>query len=428
MSLALAAYGGLTRALEPFAGAVLRRRAAAGKEDAARLSERLGRTRAPRPDGELVWLHGASVGESLSHLPLIRRLHADRPDLTLLVTSGTVTAAEVLAARLPKGAVHQYLPLDAPGAARRFLDHWRPATAVFVESELWPNLLRIARRRGVRLALLGARVSDDSVQGWRRAPAALRRLLGGFDLILAQDLATREWMQAHGATVSGLLNLKLAGDPLPHDPDAFLQLRGWLGERPPIVAASTHPGEEEVVAEAFQALPTTEPRPILIVVPRHPRRGPGVAAALREMGLTVALRSAGERPDGDAYVADTLGELGLFYELARVVVMGGAFFEGVGGHNPLEPARLGAPVISGPHVSNFRDVYDALREERGVIIAADEAELTTALSELLAHPQLAQHVGRAGLRYCRRQQGALDAAWTALQPLLPPAPPSEDAA
>ncbi len=425
MSLALTAYRTLTGALEPFAPLLLGRRAAAGKEDPARLHERLGRPRRERPPGEIVWLHGASVGESLSHLPLIRRFAADRPDLTLLVTSGTATAAQLLAERLPKGAIHQFVPLDTPAAARRFLQWWRPAAAVFVESELWPNLLLRAREQGVKLALLGARVSEDSAQGWDHAPAAIARLLGGFDLILAQDMDTRSWMEGHGASVPGLLNLKLAGDPLPHDPEAFIQLRGWLGDRPPIVAASTHPGEEEVVAEAFQALPPIEPRPILIVVPRHPRRGAAVAQSLREMGLSVALRSAGERPEGDVYVADTLGELGLFYELARLVVMGGAFFPNIGGHNPLEPARLGAPVISGPHVSTFRDIYAGLVEERGALIVEDEAALAAALTDLLQHPHKAEHLGEQGWRFTRRAQGALDAAWTALQPLLPPAPEPE---
>jgi len=185
-SLPLAVYAAATGLLEPLAPALLRRRARAGKEDASRLSERLGRPTRSRPQGPLVWLHGVSVGESLSLLPLIAALQARRPDLNLLVTSGTVTSAQVLAKRLPQGVIHQFAPVDAPGAAARFLDHWRPGAALFVESELWPNLVVAAARRGVKLALLSARMTQASVEGWARAPESARRLLGAFSLVLPQ--------------------------------------------------------------------------------------------------------------------------------------------------------------------------------------------------------------------------------------------------
>lgn len=422
MSLALTGYRSLMRAAEPFAPLLLRRRAADGKEHPTRLGERLGRASRGRPEGALVWLHGASVGETQSLLPLIHRLHARRPDLRLLVTSGTVTSAELLADRLPSQAIHQFVPVDAPGAVRRFLDHWRPAAAIFVESELWPNLLLGAKARGVKLTLLGARLSAGSTSGWGRASAAARRLLGGFDLIMAQDMATRTWIEGLGVPVAGLANLKLAGEPLGHDPAEFLKLRDAFGDRPPIVAVSTHPGEEALLANAFNALPALRPSPVLVIAPRHPRRGPAVAALLRERGLATTTRSAGERPTGDAYVADTLGETGLLFELARLVVMGGAFEPDIGGHNPLEPARLGAPILSGPHVFNFREVYAELVAEGAARIVADAAALTGALAELLHNPQRAEHLGSQALRFARRANGALDAAWDALQPLLPPAP------
>lgn len=424
MSLALTGYRVLSALAHPLAPAVLRRRAARGKEEFARLGERLGRAPRERPDGEVVWLHGASVGETQSLLPLIRRLRERRPDLFLLVTSGTTTSAQLLAERLPSGAVHQYLPVDTPFAARRFLQHWRPSTAVFVESELWPNLLLGAKAAGVRLALLGARLSESSTGGWAKAPAAARMLLSAFDLILAQDMETRAWIERQGVPVAGLVNLKLAGEPLGHDPQAFIRLRSALGDRPPVVAASTHPGEEEVVIDAWKALPPLQPRPVLIIAPRHPRRGAAVAALLRERGIAAAVRSEGEGPTADAYVADTLGELGLFFELARLVVMGGGFDPEIGGHNPLEPARLGAPVISGPHVANFRDVYASMAEERAVRLA-DGPELAGVLAELLQNPQLAEHLGEAGLAFARRANSALDEAWGALRPLLPAAPEGE---
>ena len=209
----LALYGLATRLIEPFAPALLQRRLARGKEDPARLGERLGHAGRPRPEGVLVWLHGASVGETLSLVSLVEALAAARPDIVILVTSGTRTSAALMAERLPAGVIHQYLPVDGPSATARFLDHWRPSLGVFVESELWPNLLLGARERGVRLALLSAKLSEASFNGWRRAPGAARRLLGGFDLILAQDERAAERITALGGGVQDVADLKFGAAP-----------------------------------------------------------------------------------------------------------------------------------------------------------------------------------------------------------------------
>jgi 3-deoxy-D-manno-octulosonic-acid transferase len=419
MSAALGAYRLLTTALELLAPLLLRRRAARGKEDPARLGERLGRPAIPRPPGDLVWLHGASVGESLSLLPLIEAVAQQRPDLTLLVTSGTVTAAELLARRLPPGAIHQYAPIDAPGAARRFLGHWRPAAAVFVESELWPNLLLGAKARGIRLALLGARVSEASARGWARAPDAAREMLGAFDLILAQDAPSRARFQALGGTVQGELDLKQAAAPLPCDEAELAALKALAGDRPVLVAASTHPGEDEMAIEAFRAV--AAPAALLVLVPRHPARADQIAAALTGQGLAYARRSAGERlhPDTRIYLADTLGELGLFFRLAQAVVMGGSLTGGVGGHNPLEPARLGLPVITGADVANFRETYAGLLAARAVLMVPDQAALNAAVADLMAHPQRAREIGLRAKAHAERGGETLTAALAALAPLLP---------
>lgn len=416
--LSLRLYGAGMALAEPLAPWLLARRAGRGKEDPARLGERLGRAGAPRPEGPLVWLHAVSVGESLSHLPLLERFRAERPDLGLLVTSGTRTSAQLLARRLPEGAIHQYAPVDAPAAVARFLDHWRPDLGVFVESELWPNLLRAARARGTRLALVGARVSARSVSGWARAPAAAAALLGLFDLIYAQDLETRAWIEAQGVHVSGQLDLKRLADPLPHDEAALAALRHQLAGRRVLLAASTHPGEEALIADAGAGL---EPAPLLIVVPRHPERGAEVAAALAARGLKVARRSQGETPDPEvqAYVADTLGELGLFYRLADVVVLGGSLVPGLSGHNPLEPARLGLAVISGPHHDAFAEVYGELLAAPAVLIAARPGDLAAGVGALLADPKLAKALGRRAQAVVEAGREALDAPWARLQRLLP---------
>ena len=416
--LSLRLYGAGMAVAEPLGPWLLRRRARRGKEDAARLGERMGRTSQARPPGPLVWIHAVSVGESLSHLPLVERFRRERPDLTVLVTSGTRTSAELLARRLPGGVIHQFAPVDGPRAARRFLDHWRPDLAIFVESELWPNLLGAAHRRGTRLALLGARISARSVSGWSGAPAAARAVLSLFDLIYAQDLDTSAFIEANGARVSGWLDLKRLAEPLPVDETALAELRARTAGRQVVVAASTHRDEEALIAEAIHGL---QPRPLLVVVPRHPERGEAVAGVLSGLGWRVARRSIGDAvgPDLDAYVADTLGELGLFYRLADVVLLGGSFLDGLGGHNPLEPARLGAPVIAGPHHAAFADTYAGLLEQNAVLIAHDGAGITAACARLLADPVMASALGERGRGVAEAGREALDPAWVQLQTLLP---------
>jgi 3-deoxy-D-manno-octulosonic-acid transferase len=414
----LALYAGATGLLEPWAPVLLRSRASAGKEDPARLNERLGRPTASRPDGPLVWLHGVSVGESLSLLPLIAALKARRPSATLLVTSGTVTSAALLAQRLPPGVIHQFAPIDSPAAAARFLDHWRPSAALFVESELWPNLILTAKARGVRLALLSARMTDGSAAGWARVPASARAVLAAFDLILPQDSATAARLDKLGARSGPLLNLKLAGPAPPIDEGLAATLRTASGGRRIVLAASTHPGEEPLVA---QAMGIAAPEALLIVAPRHPDRGPQIAAELQDLGLKVARRAAGEPLTAatTAYVADTLGELGSLFAAADVVVMGGAFVDGVGGHNPLEPARLGRAIVTGPHVFNARDVYAEMFDEAAAIEAEDADALARHIRGLLAYPMIARRTGEAALAYANRQGAALQAAMALLEPLLP---------
>ena len=416
--LSLRIYRAATALAEPAAPWLLGRRAGRGKEDPARIGERLGRASAARPDGGLVWIHAVSVGESLSHLPLVERFRQARPDLSLLVTSGTRTSAELLSRRLPAGVIHQYAPVDAPGAVRRFLDHWRPDLGIFVESELWPNLLKGAHERGCRLALLGARISAGSASGWTRAPQAAGALLGLFDAIYAQDQETRAFIEAQGAEVSGQLDLKRLAEPLPVDEAALSALKAQIGDRRALLAASTHPGEETLIGQALSGL---EPPPLLIVAPRHPGRGAAVAAELQGLGWRVARRSLGEAPgpETQAYVADTLGELGLFYRLADVAVLGGAFVAGLAGHNPLEPARLGAPVISGWRHEAFAETYAELLDHRAVLIVRDGAELRQAAEALLADPKMAAAQGERAREVAEAGREALEPAWARLQTLTP---------
>ncbi|THD67156.1 3-deoxy-D-manno-octulosonic acid transferase [Phenylobacterium sp.] len=419
-TLPLALYAAATGLLEPLAPSLLRRRAARGKEAPDRLNERLGRPDLPRPDGPLAWLHGVSVGESLSLLPLIAALRAARPGLSILVTSGTVTSAQVLAQRLPPGVIHQFAPVDAPGAAARFLDHWRPDAVLFVESELWPNLIVAAKARGARLALISARMTKASADGWGRAPGTARALLQAFDLVLAQDGDTEARLAALGATLGPRLNLKLVGEAPPVDAAIVAALKAGLGGRKAVLAASTHPGEEALVAQAFRTATAEGPPAVLLVAPRHPERGPDVASELQGLGFTVARRAAGEplTPRTDAYVVDTLGELGGFYATSDAVVMGGSFVAGVGGHNPLEAARLEAAIVTGPHAFNARDIYAAMLANAAAIEAADAGALARHIAGLLANPMIARRIGEAAADYAARQGAALIAAMALIEPLL----------
>lgn len=409
--LPLVLYSAAMAAFEPLAPSLLRARARRGKEDPGRISERLGRAGLSRPEGALIWLHGVSVGETTSLLPLVAALRARRPDLTILVTCGTTTAAALLAQRLPEGVIHQFAPVDGPGAVRRFLDHWRPNAAVFVESELWPNLILAAKARGVRLALLSARMTAASANGWSQWPASARALLSAFDLIMPQDAATDERLNRLGGTTGPGLNLKLVGEPLPADMAELDRLRTALAGRKVVLAASTHPGEDASIANAVRK---AAPGGVLILAPRHPERGAEIAAMLGG-----ALRSRGEAM-GPVYVADTLGELGLFFRLADIVVMGGSFVPGIGGHNPLEPARIGRPILTGRYMFNAADTYAEMFAEAAAIEAANGTALARHIRGLLDNPVIARRMGEAALAYANRQGAALDQALALLDPLLTP--------
>ena len=381
------AYRAATDLLAPALPAYLAWRQRRGLEDPQRRGERRGLAGRPRPDGPLIWFHGASIGETGSALPLIARLTALRPDATLLSTSVTRTAATLLARRLPPEAIHQYYPLDRTAWVRRFLDHWRPDLALWIESELWPNMLRELGARGVPALLLNARMSAASFRRWRRLPGLARRLVGGFRLTLAQDGEHAERFRALGADpVAALGNLKYAAPPLGADEERLETLLDAVADRPVWLAASTHPGEEGAVAEAHEALRHRHAGVLTLLAPRHPARGDEIEALLAgRMGLAVARRSRGELPGAatEVYLADTLGELGLLYRVADAAFVGGSLVPH-GGQNPLEPARLGAALVTGPHMFNFAEIAGELMAADAMRRVADREELVDAIDLLLA--------------------------------------------
>lgn len=414
------AYRILTGLGGPLVSLYLRRRLAAGKEDAARFAERKGQAGRPRPKGPLAWIHAASVGEVQSVLSLLERLRAERPWLPVLVTTGTITSAALCAERLPDGAFHQFVPVDRLPWVRRFLDHWRPDLALWVESELWPNLVGECQRRAIPMVLINGRMSPRSFAGWQRAPSLVRPLLAGFETCFAQSEVEADRFERLGATaVKRAGNLKFDARPLPADQSELERLTHAAGERPVWLAASTHPGEEATIFAADRRLRGTRPDLLTILVPRHARRGPEIAAQAQAAGLTAVRRGAGALPDAgtELYLADTMGELGLFYRLARIAFIGGSLVPH-GGQNMVEAARLDCAVITGPHTHNFAEVVAEMERANAIARVADAGMLAVAVEGLLARPERLAAQSRAGREIAERNRGTIDTVLRALTPLI----------
>jgi 3-deoxy-D-manno-octulosonic-acid transferase len=402
----------------PLAPALINRRLKLGKEDPARVSERRGMSADVRPAGPLVWIHGASVGEVLSSAALIEKLRA--LNLRILLTSGTVTSAAIVAKRFPPDVIHQYVPYDSPRYVARFLDHWRPSLALFIESDLWPNLILSSAARRLPMVLINGRMSHRSFPRWRRVQGTISALLGRFDVCLAQSQLDADRFSALGSrNVMTTGNLKLDVPAPPADAAKLERLMSMTRGRPIVVAASTHSGEDELVVDAHQTLARFFPNLLTVIVPRHPDRGEAVARMVAASGLQAGLRSREELPTAatDIYVADTMGELGLFYRLSPIVFMGGSLVEH-GGQNPIEAVKLGASVVHGPHVFNFSDVYEALDHAGGARKADSQEALVKQLGQLLADPAARDASLAASERVVEQLGGALERTLSALEPYL----------
>ncbi len=382
-------YGVAANLIAPLAYRRVRAKLEAQGTPSARVKERMGRTTVARPKGRLLWFHAASVGESLLVLRLIDEMGQQQPYLSFLITSGTATSAQIVGNRLPPRTLHQFAPLDSRRAVARFLDHWHPEAGVFVESELWPNMLRGAKARGLPLALINARISDNSARNWKRLATTARHLLGHFTLIHCQDARTARHFHDIGIThAEPGVNLKSLSGALPYDAGEFTRLRDTIGPRPLWLAASTHPGEDKVMIEAHQKLLTHLPDALLILVPRHPERADTIEAQLSEAGLNTSRRSTGMAltPQTQTYLADTLGEMGLWYALSPVTCLCGSFTP-VGGHNPYEPAHAGSALLHGPLYANFSETYADLAAQGAATQVTDAKTLSDALTPLLTDAQ-----------------------------------------
>jgi len=399
-------------------------RARLGKEDPTRRGERYGLDNTPRPAGRVVWCHAASVGESLTLLPLLTALLKDQTpgerQWHAVVTTGTVTSAQLMAERLPSGAVHRYVPLDHGPWVRRFLDHWRPDAVLWMESELWPTALCEIAARRIPAALINARLSDKAFRGWQRWPGVARHLLGAFQLVLAQSVEDGRRFQKLGAPdvrVTG--NLKLATAPLPAAPDAVAAFTAMIAGRAVWLAASIHPGEDTIAAQVHRDLKGAVPHLLTVIVPRHPAKGVEMAAAIGTVGLHAACRSQGEPVTAgtDVYVADTLGELGVFYRACDLVFMGKSLAVG-GGQNPAEAALMGCALVLGPDMSNFRDMTTALCRAEAAIQVMSAAGLTSEIGRLLQDGPMRRRLGENARAFMTAEGGSLDETRRALAPIF----------
>ena len=426
----LRAYVSATRWFGRVAPLFLSLRARRGKEDVSRQPERFGIAGVPRPAGQLVWIHAASVGETISVLPVIDALRAARPSLSVVLTTGTVTSAHVAAQRLPAGCVHQFVPLDVPDFVGRFLDHWQPDLGVFVESEIWPNLILQASLRGIPLALVNGRMSKTSFRRWRGQTSVARPLFSRFAGVFAQSREFAERFTALGAPgVIDTGNLKFDAPPPLANADVLEAYRKALGTRPVFLAASTHPDEETIIADAHALLHATVPDLVTIIVPRHPDRGPDIAARLRAKSFEPLLRSASAATDipiagakSGLLIADTLGELGTWFALARVAFIGKSLSREGGGHNPIEAVRHGAVVLTGPAWSNFEVAYKALFACGGAVSVTSATVMAAEVARLLSDPAALERMKTQADAAFDKLSGALPKTVEGLLRLLPPAP------
>lgn len=418
LPVTLRLYRALSALATPLAGVMIARRLKQGKEDAERIGERRGLAGVARPPGPLIWIHGASVGEVLAAAGLIERLRALK--VQILLTSGTVTSADIVARRFPPDVIHQYLPFDSPRFVSAFLDHWQPGLALFIESDIWPNLVLSSAQRRIPMVVVNGRMSQRSFPRWLKFRGTISTLLDCFDLCLAQSDIDGERFTALGSpnvATSGNLKLDVQGPPA--DPKKLERLKAATQRRLIFVAASTHPGEDEIICDAHRRLSKQIPSLLTVIVPRHPNRGGAIARMLADAGMKVALRSQDQLPSAatDIYVADTMGELGLFYRLAPVVFMGGSLVNH-GGQNPIEAIKLGAAIVHGPHVFNFTEIYHSLDQAGGAVRTVTDEEFVRSLGYLLANPIARQRALGSAEQVVERLGGALERTLSALEPYL----------
>ncbi len=413
-------YRFLTSLSAPLLQRLLCKRLANGKEHKTRWTERMGEPSAARPEGKLLWIHGASVGESLSALPLIRAIRREEPDLNILMTTGTVTSAALMEKRLPENCIHQFMPLDHPQWVNRFLDHWRPNGVVWLESELWPNMIISLQERNIHAAIVNGRMSEKSYKHWKYIPFLPEQLLASFEIILPQTAKDANFfIELGGDNVQTIGNLKFAGEPLPYDEQELAALQEAIGTRPMWLFASTHANEEEQAGRLHKTLKEKQKNILSIILLRHPNRGDEVMNILQSAGLSVARRSTNSpiTPETDIYLVDTMGETGLFFALSDIVAMGGSYVAH-GGHNPIEPSAMNCATIVGPYMFNFIDICHQMDRANAIIRTDSMEQLGEKIFELLQNPQTLLNYKNSGMNLAEKNRAVLPVFVDKIMPLL----------
>lgn len=416
----LSAYRFLGSAAYPFIGPYLAYRTSRGKEERARRGERYGKTNISRPQGPVIWAHAASVGESVAMTPLVETIAST--GIHIVMTTGTVTSAQLVADQLGSKVIHQYAPLDLRPAVNKFLDHWKPDLVIGCESEIWPTTILSVGARHIPHVLVNGRLSDRSFAAWQKRPELAEALFENFAHVIAQSELDGERFRKLGArpvTVSG--NLKVDTAPAAADQQALADLQRQIAGRRTWAAISTHEGEEEIAAEVHKMLQVRYPHLVTIIVPRHPARTPEILAMLAEKGLKVAQRSTGDIIDGETNIllGDTIGEMGLYLQLTEIAFIGNSLTK-EGGHNPLEPAMMGTAVLTGRNVQNFRESFQRLIKNGGARVVKDRNMLAGAINFLFNNPQHLRSMINAGANTVKDMRGALDRTLLALEPFIQP--------
>lgn len=425
-------YESVMGASSYFMRSALQKRCKNGKEDPERIHERMGIPGQKRPDSPVIWFHAASVGEAQSALILIKAVMKRAPQAHILVTTGTVTSAGLMADRLPDGTTHQYYPLDHPRWVKKFLDYWTPDIVLWMESEIWPNMLNEIRIRQIPAALVNARISEQSFRRWKLASGEIKKLLSAFDACLAQTEEDAAFFEALGCrNIHVTDNLKYSASALPCDEDKLAHLKKAVGNRPVWLYASTHEGEEELASRLHRHIKKSLPDLLTIIVPRHPARREQITNACEKYGLKVTCRGASQKmPDfkDDIYIADTLGEMGIFYCLSPIACIGRSFSnDGGGGHNPIEAARLDCAILHGPKVQNLGKIYEDFDRAGAALALKDEKDFQSRLGKLLNDPEGLAAMQNKATRFTREKGMVLDKVLDKLEPVLATITDEEDA-
>lgn len=404
---------------------LLQHRSRKGKEDPARLDERMGIASRCRPEGKLAWFHAASVGEAQSTLILIDAIQKKVPDLHILVTTGTVTSATLMEKRLPSKATHQYIPLDHPVWVRKFISHWQPDVVFWLESELWPNILRTIKQAKIPATLINAHLSKTSFKRWKKSGCVIRDLLDTFSLILTQTQEDADHFIELGAIKDRVKvsdNIKYSADPLPYDENTYKDLTKAITGRPVWLYASTHEGEELIACRLHNHIKKNYPDLLTIIVPRHPERRNSILDICKKQETTARLR--GNRHDlpqegDDIYIADTLGELGLFYRLAPMACIGRSFSnDGGGGHNPIEAAQLDCAILHGPNVQNLAQIFEEMDSYGAAICVKTDKKLEDCILNLLENEDTLNAMQNKATQFALNKSKVLERVCKYLDPLL----------